>query len=124
MRTLRVASLLMMSSLLAACSPSSYSLDLRNNAPETIRVEIKAQKGDEAPTLAAGSAMSPAQSIQLFTQADRDAKVQVEARVAGDDKSPPAIRKITLGLTKFVINPNPEAAKDPKKPRLKFDEQH
>ena len=49
--------------------------------------------------------------------------MQVEARVQGDDKSPPAVRKIILGLSKLIVNPNPDAAKDPSKARLKIDEQ-
>jgi len=123
MTVVRTAVVLVATSLLAACSPSSYNLELRNNTTENIRVEMKAQKGNEAPTLAASAPMYPGQNITLFTQADKDAKVQVEARVQGDDKSPPAVRKIILGLSKLIVNPNPEAAKDPSKARLKIDEQ-
>src|ERR1043165_1097040 len=112
MKTMRAAVLIGMSMLLGACSPSWYHLDLSNHSAENIRVDVKAQKGDAEPTLIASGPMSAGQTYKMSAPADRDAKVQVEARVQGDDKTPPATKKVFVGTSNLIINPNPDSTND------------
>lgn len=120
-KSLRVSAVSGLALLGVGCAPSGYSLELRNNVSENIRVEVWAVKGEER-TLAASSPMGPGNNVTLFTRADRDADVQAEARVQGDDKSPPAVKKISVGLNRLTVNSNPESAKDASKPKLKIVE--
>ncbi len=107
---------------LVGCAPSGYSFDFRNNTGSVVQVDIKSKKDNQDATRIAGTTLTPGSNQTLFTQADRDAKVTVEATIQGDTQSPPAIQKVILGLTKLQFNPNPDAAKDEKKPKLRIRE--
>ncbi len=118
---MQVAALIGAFMSLGACSPSWYHLAMRNNVAENVRVEVKAQKNDGQPVLIAEGPIGAGQSYKMSGQADHDAKVHVEARIQGDDQSPPAVREIFVGETAIVFNVNPESAKDKNKPKLKID---
>ncbi len=106
---------------LTACSPSGYSVIARNNCPQAVELRIQAQKDDKARTLE-NPQIAPGANITIHTKAEHDEKVTLEARAVGDAASPPAVFKMLVGLSKVIVFPNPDAAKDAKQPKLKIRE--
>jgi len=106
---------------LAACSPSGYSVQARNNMQQPVELRVQAAKDDTARTVESVQ-VAPGASVTFHTKAERDEKVSLEARLAGDAASPPSVYKMLVGLSKVVIGPNPEAGKDGQ-PKVKVREE-
>lgn len=108
------------------CSGTSgYSLDLRNNTGEIVKVELMSQAKNEEPKMVATSRVSPGANTTLFTKAPAGSNVTMQARIDGDTVSDPALKRITLGLTQLTINTAKEKeGQPPKTPKLVIVERH
>jgi hypothetical protein len=118
----RAAVLVLSASALTACAPSGYSVQARNNYPQAVELRVMAQKDDQARVLES-TQVAAGQNVTYHTKAERDEKVRLEARPAAEPQSAPAVYKMIVGLSKVVINPNPEAAKDSKQPKVTVREE-
>jgi hypothetical protein len=107
---------------LGACAPSGYSLQARNNYPQAVELRVVAQKGDQA-RLVENPQVAPGANITFHTKAERDEKVTLEARPAAEPQSAPAVYKMIVGLSRVVINPNADAGKDAKQPKVTIREE-
>ena len=116
---LRFAGLALASAALTACAPSGYTLEARNNLSQTADLRIMAQKNDDPARMLENPKVAPGANITMHTKAERDEKVTLEARIEGDTQSPPAIYKMIVGTCRVTINPNADAGKDAKQPKVK-----
>ena len=108
------------------CSGTSgYSLDLRNNTGEIVKVELMSQAKGEEPKMVSTSRVSPGANTTMFTKAPSGADVTMQARIDGDTVSDPAMKRITLGLTQLTINNAKNTqGQPPKTPKLVIVERH
>jgi hypothetical protein len=108
------------------CSGTSgYSLDMRNNTGEVVKVELMSSAKGEEPKMVATSRVSPGANTTMFTKAPAGANVMMQARIDGDTVSDPALKRVTLGLTQLTINTAPTRAdQPPKAPKLVIVERH
>lgn len=121
MRRTLLAAILAPALLSIGCaSKSGYSLDIRNNTGEFVRLDMVAKENKNPPEIQT-SRIAPAASYTMYTSAGRKADVTLEARVEGDQASDPARMPVTLGRTEVDIFPaDPKQAKDAKAPKLKL----
>ncbi|MBX3377983.1 MAG: hypothetical protein KF678_13385 [Phycisphaeraceae bacterium] len=115
-----IAGLAVLVAMLTACSPSGYSVQARNNMQQPVELRVQAAKKDSARTVESVQ-VGPGQNVTFHTKAERDEKVSLEARVVGDEASPPSVYRMLVGLSRVVIGPNPEAGKDGQ-PRVRVRE--
>lgn len=120
MRMMAKLGVAILAAALAACSPSGYSVQARNNLSQPVELRMVAKKKDSEPRILETINVAPGANNTTSSKAEHDEKVTLEARVAGDTVSPPAVYKMLVGLSKVVIGPNPDAAKDQKQPKVRI----
>ena len=119
-RVLAAAAVLAFALLAGGCSGTSgYSLDLRNNTGEIVKLELMSQAKGEDPKMVTTSRVSPGDNTTMFTKAPAGSNVTLQARIDGDTVSDPALKRVTLGLTQLTINnARNTQGQPPKTPKL------
>jgi hypothetical protein len=120
---IRVGSVALLVALVAGCAPSGYILEARNNMAQPVDLKIQAKKDNDAARTVGNPQVAPGANIHYHTKAERDEKVSLEARLVGDAQSPPAVFRMIVGTSRVTINPNPDANKDARQPKVKIREE-
>ncbi len=114
-----------LSALSGCASHSGYSIDVRNNTSERVKLEMTSQTKDGEPKVVATTYVEGGASKTSFTKVERNAMVQLAARVDGDTVSDPALKRLILGKTDLAINPAPNRENlPPKAPKLVIRERN
>lgn len=107
---------------LGGCAKTSgYSLDLQNISGRPVRLDLVSKARGEEPKTVGTTTLMGGSHTTMFTKAERKADVTLEARVEGDQQSPPATMPVTLGLTRIdVIPASDRQQQDPEAPKLRL----